>query len=424
MGVSSFIAKMWRDIFGLAGPKWESTRAKGLGEQTQACVRCEIDKEVSQCGTATMERQQILSQQVPPGPQAVLVVQAATPPGQLSPLPSPPCSASSASDATTSQLSSRQPGSGQAEGSGTVSSYEVQSLIDSKLSLIVGTCSHPGITRRHKPNEDSIFAVRGTRAHHAQPQPFGLFLVADGMGGHAHGQEASRLAIQTMIDWVLPQVSGCSELHDADCRQILIEGVQAANGAIHQRNTEQRTDMGTTITAALVIGLTAFVVNAGDSRTYLYRASEGLRRVTQDHSVVAYLVKAGIIHPDEVFTHPQRNRIYRSLGAKPMIQVDAFTEQLQPHDTLLLCSDGLWEMVRDPGILQILRTGADPSQMSQALLKAALEGGGVDNISMIVVQVTEAMGYTDVHGMQLLTKPETVQMPNLSQGEPKQPSQE
>jgi serine/threonine protein phosphatase PrpC len=497
MGVFSFIAKMWRDMFGLADLKWGCARAKGVGEQTQAYVRCEIGKEVSQCGTATMERQQILSQQVPPGPQAAPVAQkAATPHGQPSsplpcpqcgqlvppgatfcahcgtllvasesgwhvcldrpaspplvtpvssaghhasaksaqssvpvmqqplpsPLPSTPCSASSASDATTSQLSSRQPGSGQAEVPGTASSYEVQSLSDSKLSLIVGTCSHPGITRRHKPNEDSLFAAQGMRAHHAQP--FGLFIVADGMGGHAHGQEASRLAIQTMIDRMLPQVSGCSELHDADCRQLLIEGVQVANGAIHQRNTEQRTDMGTTITAALVVGLTAFVVNVGDSRTYLYRASEGLRKVTQDHSVVAYLVEAGIIHPDDVYTHPQRNRIYRSLGAKPVIQVDAFTEQLQPDDTLLLCSDGLWEMVHDPGMLQILQHGADPSQMSQLLIEAALEGGGVDNISMIVVQVTQAMGYTAVHGMQLLAKPETVEMPNLSQCEPKQSSRE
>src|SRR5260370_24896391 len=177
--------------------------------------------------------------------------------------------------------------------------------------------------------------------------------------------------------------------------------------------------MGTTIPAALIVGLTAFVANVGDSRTYLYRRSDGISKIKPDHSVVAYLVEAGIIKPDGIYTHPQRSRIYRSLGSKPMIQVDAFIEQLQPGDTLLLCSDGLWEMVRDPGILQILQHGTDPSQMGQALIAAALDGGGTDNISVIVVQVTESTGYTDVAGLQLLAKPETVKLPDILPPGPK-----
>ena len=146
--------------------------------------------------------------------------------------------------------------------------------------------------------------------------------------------------------------------------------------------------MGTTITAAVVVDLTAFVANVGDSRTYLYREPEGLRKITNDHSVVAYLVETGIIKPDDIYTHAQRNRIYRNLGAKPVIQVDVFMEHLQPGDTLLLCSNGLWEMVRDPAIQQILRNGADPTETSRALIEAALVGGGADNVSVIVVQVT------------------------------------
>src|SRR6266496_878610 len=251
-----------------------------------------------------------------------------------------------------------------------------------------------------------------------------MFIAADGMGGHVYGQEASRLGIQTLIDRVLPRVCGSSDLREADFRQLLIDGVQAANRAIHQRNKEQRTDMGTTITAALVVDCTAFVANVGDSRTYLYRESEGLRKVTKDHSLVAYLVENGIIEADDIYIHPQRNQIYRSLGIKPVIPVDMFMEQLRPGDTLLLCSDGLWEMVRDPFIEQILRQGTDPSQMGQALIEAALEGGGTDNISVVVVQVIEAMRSTDAMGMQLLAKPETVEMPNLSHREPKQSSQE
>jgi len=292
------------------------------------------------------------------------------------------------------------------------------------LSLSVGALSHPGIKRQHQPNEDSLFAAQDMRPHSSQPQPFGMFIAADGMGGHVYGQEASRLGIQTLIDRVLPRVCGSSDLREADFRQLLIDGVQAANRAIHQRNKEQRTDMGTTITAALVVDCTAFVANVGDSRTYLYRESEGLRKVTKDHSLVAYLVENGIIEADDIYIHPQRNQIYRSLGIKPVIPVDMFMEQLRPGDTLLLCSDGLWEMVRDPFIEQILRQGTDPSQMGQALIEAALEGGGTDNISVVVVQVIEAMRSTDAMGMQLLAKPETVEMPNLSHREPKQSSQE
>jgi serine/threonine protein phosphatase PrpC len=219
----------------------------------------------------------------------------------------------------------------------------------------------------------------------AQPQPFGMFLVADGMGGQKYGQDASRQAIQTMIDQMLPKLSHSLELKDTDLRQLLIDGVQAANQVIYRRNQEQHTEMGTTITAAVVVGLTAFVANVGDSRTYLYREPEGLRKITKDHSVVAYLVETGIIKPDDIYTHAQRNQIYRSLGATPLIQVDTFIEPLQTGDIVLLCSDGLWEMVRDERIQQILRDGTDPSQMASALIEAALDGGGADNVSVIVV---------------------------------------
>ncbi len=395
MHVSSFLAKMWRDVFGQADLKWEHARTQPAA-WIQERVHVAIGEQVLQNDHDEIYHQWTSSS------------------APLSP-PYP------VGNEPTVRLSPDAPGNGQTDRHRT---FEVQQRNDHASSLLVGWLSHPGITRRHRPNEDSIFAVQGTRAHQAQPQPFGLFIVADGIGGQKHGQEASRLAIQTLIERVLPQVSGCSGLHEADCRQLLIEGVQAANQAIHHRNQEQRTDMGTTITVVLVVGLTAFVVNVGDSRTYLYRASEGLRKVTRDHSVVAYLVEAGIIQADDIYTHPQRNRIYRSLGSQPMIQVDAFIEPLQPDDTLLLCSDGLWEMVRDPGILQLLRDGVEPSQMSQALLEAALEGGGADNISVIVVQVTQETRFTDVAGAQLLAKPETVELPNISQRQPKQSSHE
>ena len=292
--------------------------------------------------------------------------------------------------------------------------YAIQHLKNNRLGLAVVTHTDPGIKRKYKPNEDSLFAAQGTRTNSPAPQDFGLFVVADGMGGHANGQNASRLAIQTIIDYVLPRLLKDSDLQEGGFAQLLVEGVKHANQAVHQHNIEQHGDMGTTVTAALVVDTTAYVANVGDSRTYLYRESDGLAKVTQDHSVVASLVEAGIIKPDDIYTHPKRNQIYRSLGEKPAVEVDAFTVRLQVSDKLLLCSDGLWDMVRDPKIEEVIKQAEPkPDTMGDALVQAALDGGGEDNVSVIVVQVTASPQGGLKPGVRLLTKPDTVQMPQL-----------
>jgi serine/threonine protein phosphatase PrpC len=284
------------------------------------------------------------------------------------------------------------------------------------LSLAVGTRSDPGIKRKHKPNEDSLFAIQGARTHNSQPQQFALFVVADGMGGHANGQDASRLAIQTMIDFMLPRVTGSEPMDDEAFLKLMGDGVQHANQAVHMRNLEERADMGTTMTTALVAGSTAYVANVGDSRTYFYREGHGLSKVTNDHSVVASLVEAGIIQPDDIYTHPKRNQIYRSLGEKPVVEVDTFKVDLQAGDKLLLCTDGLWDMTRDPIIQQIMGKAVnDPNRTSQELIKTALEGGGEDNVSVIVAQFSETSERTGRTGVQLLAKPESVKVPDLPQ---------
>ncbi|MFL5696576.1 MAG: PP2C family serine/threonine-protein phosphatase [Ktedonobacteraceae bacterium] len=289
----------------------------------------------------------------------------------------------------------------------------VEQFTGRNMSLVVGTRSNPGIKRQHKPNEDSLFAAQGERTLNSNAEQFGLFVVADGMGGHASGQDASRLAIQTIADRALPQLSGNEPLTDEALTQLLVDGVKEANLAVHQRNIQDRADMGTTMTAALIVGTTAYIANVGDSRTYLYRRPDGLKKITNDHSVVASLVEAGIIKPDDIYTHPKRNQIYRSLGEKPVIDVDSFTVLLQPGDKLLLCSDGLWDMVRDPTIEQILSTVPDPSQTGNALIKAALDGGGDDNVSVIVVHINEATQRTGMTGIQLLARPDSPQYPPM-----------
>ena len=275
------------------------------------------------------------------------------------------------------------------------------------------TNTNPGIKRKHKPNEDSLFAVRGMRNENGQTQQIGLFVVADGMGGHANGQDASRLAIQTIIDYLLPRL-----VHGEDTREtaekLLVDSVQLANQAVHQHNIEHNADMGTTVTASLVVGETAYVANVGDSRTYLYRLSDGLTKVTRDHSVVASLVDAGIIKPDDIYTHPKRNQIYRSLGEKPFVEVDPFIVQLQPGDKLLLCSDGLWDMVRDPEIQHVLETPTpDPQQLGSNLITAALNGGGEDNVSVIVVNVMDHVSKQPTPGLETIYIQDNIKLPPL-----------
>jgi len=253
----------------------------------------------------------------------------------------------------------------------------------------VGIGWDTGIVRRSRPNEDSLVALRSTCTHNGRILPIDLYVVADGMGGHSQGQEASRLAIQYMLQAVLPGILAREQLDDDSFIKILVDAVQRANRVVHENSQADGIEMGTTITAALVFDGTAYVVNVGDSRTYIYRANDGkLSQVTRDHSLVARLVEAGAISRDEVYTHPDRNKVYRGLGEKGEVKVDWFTIPVQPGDHLVLCSDGLWEMVRDQEIERILKKhAANPPRASAALVEAALHGGGADNISVIVVRI-------------------------------------
>jgi serine/threonine protein phosphatase PrpC len=177
--------------------------------------------------------------------------------------------------------------------------------------------------------------------------------------------------------------------------------VERANVVVYQRNQQlSGSSMGTTVTAALTVGPEAFVANVGDSRTYLYRPGQGLAQLTRDHSTVAQLVEMGAITCDEIYIHPRRNEIYRSLGATPSIEVDVFRKMLQDGDALLLCSDGLWEMVPDEqqfvGVLSSSWASAD--YMAERLVQLALAAGGLDNIGLVVVRVR----IVDITGLQTI----------------------
>ncbi len=265
----------------------------------------------------------------------------------------------------------------------------LESGVERHFKLTVGTGLDPGIKRKHKPNEDRLLAIQGTLASGTRAQPFGLFVIADGIGGHANGQEASRLAIQTIRDVVIPALLSDVKINDEQSADLLMEAVQEANRYICEYNQMYKTDIGSTVTAALIVGKTIAIANVGDSRTYVYSQHNGLTRVTRDHSVVARMVENGSISAEDVYTHPRRNEIYRSLGHKVALDVDMYRLPFETGTTLLLCSDGLWEMVRDPHIQEILSSTLPHSiKTSKALVQAALDGGGQDNISVIVAHIT------------------------------------
>jgi protein phosphatase len=168
--------------------------------------------------------------------------------------------------------------------------------------------------------------------------------------------------------------------------------VEHSSQAIVDYGAEHREarGMGATVTAALVMDGQAFIANVGDSRTYLLRDGK-LDRVTRDHSLVERLVEAGQIEPEDVYDHPSRNLIYRSLGAgHAEVDVDIFVERLRAGDALLLCSDGLWEMIRDPQLEKLITEQADVAQACETLIKVANENGGEDNITAVLVRCVEA----------------------------------
>jgi serine/threonine protein phosphatase PrpC len=208
-----------------------------------------------------------------------------------------------------------------------------------------------------------------------------LYAVADGMGGHRGGEVASQLALETIED-----------LFRKD-EGTLVEQVRSANHAVFVQSQEDTAvrGMGTTLTAALVEGSEVQLAHVGDSRAYLLRAG-ALRQLTADHTLVARLVKAGEITEAEAQVHPQRNVLTRSLGTDAEVRVDEDVVGLLDGDRLLLCSDGLTGMVTEDQIKAILETEPDPQRASDRLIKAANRAGGIDNITVVVL---DAIGEHD-----------------------------
>ena len=269
-----------------------------------------------------------------------------------------------------------------------------------QVMVDIGSGTHAGCMRAN--NEDAFLVARATRTleilqsnlkaaeipYWAAERAYG-FLVADGMGGHAAGEVASHLALKTIVehvlataDWIMRDATRLG----ARIEKRLAERFSAADMAVlEQANaTPLLSGMGTTLTVALSLGSQGFVGHVGDSRAYLLREGQ-LQRLTRDHSLVQTLVDSGTISREEAAAHHMRNVLLRSLGGGA-VKADVQSLRLASGDQLLLCTDGLTEMVDEEEIGQILQESQGAQAACDELIAAALDAGGTDNVTVIVVR--------------------------------------
>lgn len=260
-----------------------------------------------------------------------------------------------------------------------------------EVVLDVATNSHAifgqatDMGRLRTNNEDSIYSFfSSSRSTNAVPD-FGLFVIADGMGGHSDGERASAIASRTVAMHVLresymPLYN--NEERNTPIAEVVTQAIQRANEAV----VHDLDDGGTTVSAAVLIGDLAYFGHVGDSRIYLISRGK-IERITRDHSWVQRLIELDQLTPDEANEHPQKNLLYRALGQSDTLEVDTLMRRMPPSARLVLCSDGLWNQVADADILAAVMQAESPQDACQRLVAMANAAGGPDNISVIVVQL-------------------------------------
>lgn len=236
------------------------------------------------------------------------------------------------------------------------------------------TFSKTDIGKKRNLNQDAVYTSE---------RPVGklpnLFLVADGMGGHNAGDYASRRAVETIVE----HIEGATEENPAE---ILGNAIAAANTRVRREAEEnpERKGMGTTVVAACCDGKALHVANVGDSRLYVI-GKKKIRQITRDHSWVEEMVRRGGLDREAAKTHPDKNIITRAVGAEDTVRTDFFTVELDEDDLVLMCTDGLTNMLEDDEILNVVESARDIVEMAESLVNAANEKSGRDNISVILI---------------------------------------
>lgn len=212
-----------------------------------------------------------------------------------------------------------------------------------------------------------------------------LYVLADGMGGHQKGEVASAVTVESVPSGYYTRVPDLRENNSEEAIiEALSEAIQEANNAV----LEATQGGGTTIVSAVLYADLVVMMNVGDSRAYLLRGDE-LRLMSRDHSLVSRLVEMGKITEEEALTHPRRNVLYQALGQGSELEIHTSVETLQPNDTVILCSDGLWGEIGDNAIKEVLLTIKSPEAAAKRLIDLANASGGPDNITVIIIHLSD-----------------------------------
>lgn len=250
------------------------------------------------------------------------------------------------------------------------------------MAIQATAAARSDVGKSRAANED-YFAIRSES---------GLFLVADGMGGHGNGEVASRLATRSVCDTILalPKETWRRKSSAEQPAAALREALEKANQAVFRAvdGNAELSGMGATMVALLLVGESAIVAHAGDSRAYRVRAGK-LGQLTEDHTWVGQQVTAGELSPDEARQHPFRNVVTRALGGEANLIVDVSAHDIREGDIFLLCTDGLTGVVPDERIVEIVDGTGTLDGRCAALIDAANEGGGPDNITAVLVSCSD-----------------------------------
>ncbi len=252
--------------------------------------------------------------------------------------------------------------------------------------LIAATGQSVGKQREH--NEDSLVAITTTLAGKSTNVPFGLYMVADGMGGHQFGEIASNSAIRVIAGQIMRKFhSYLFAIPTQQPEESLQEIMENAIKEAHRIVQKDAPGSGTTITAALVLGQQVTIGHVGDSRAYALYPAGRVEQLTHDHSLVKRLEELGHLNKEEAATFPHRNVLIRALGQGETLDVDVFTIPFPHNGSLMLCSDGLWGVVTDQELMRSLTEAPNLQRACQNMVAAANIAGGPDNISVVLVQM-------------------------------------
>ena len=269
---------------------------------------------------------------------------------------------------------------------------QIQSILEGKnvqfdLQQLIAAAGQ-SVGKQRELNEDSLLALTTTLAGNSGSLPFGLYIVADGMGGHQYGEVASNAAIRTVSGYIMskfqPYLFNIKPTSpDESLQEIMQTAVKEAQKTIQR----EAPSSGTTLTAALVLGQQVTIAHVGDSRAYHIHPDGRSEVITRDHSLVKRLEELGHISEEEAENYPHRNVLYRALGQGNILEPDIFTVAFPQTGYLMLCSDGLWGVVAEQDIYRMINDAPNLQRACQNLVEAANAAGGPDNISVIIVQL-------------------------------------